>query len=419
MRSQVNSSIRLINIGTCFEADLPYLLPHSATINKTLMLVLAFGNLSYLEACTVLGERLSSSKQLWEDIATIELRDTKGGYENLAGIHKVAVAITPNPHVRLDDVKELDDFLQGFDDDFNFSISLYSPEAIEETEYEEVLSTLLAVVRDAGFRKANLVRPRKGTEVLTREIASRKIIDFIVLKIGEKYWLGATFYVPDSQQFTMRSNERPVVSSQISISSRLAKLLLNLSGVKKGGTVLDPFCGSGTILSEALMAGMNCIGVDRDKNRIDNSKQNLEWLAKTRKISKQSYSLKIGDSTRLEAVMGGVQVDAIVTEPILLPKIAATPSLDKARKLIRNSSRLYSESLYSMAAVVRKGGRIVIVAPSLRTEEGRDVSVLLEDVGAAGLAPFQPTSEPFEYPARMAHENTRWVRRLVYVFERT
>ena len=107
-----------------------------------------------------------------------------------------------------------------------------------------------------------------------------------------------------------------------------------------------------------------------------------------------------------------------MTEPILLPKIDAAPTLDKAKKLIRNSSRLYSEALYSMAAVVRKGGRVVIVAPSLRTDEGRDVSVLLEDVGAAGLAEFQPIQAPFQYPVRMAHENTRWVRRLVYVFER-
>ncbi len=348
----------------------------------------------------------------------LQLRDARGGYENLAGVHKVAAAITQKPRARLDDLEELDDFLGGFDDGFNFSVSLYSPEGTGESEYEEVLSALLSAVREAGFRKANLVRPRSGTEVLTREIASRKIIDFVVLRLGEKYWLGATFYVPDSQQFQVRSNERPVVSSQISISSRLARLLLNLSGVRKGGVVLDPFCGSGTILAEAMMAGLSCIGVDRDRNRIENSRQNLEWLSKTLKASGKPYSLKVGDSTRLETVMDGVQVDAVVTEPILLPKIDAVPTLDKARKMIRNASRLYSESLYSMASTVRKGGRVVIVAPSLRTSEGRDVSVLLEGVGAAGLAEFQPSQVPFEYPVRIAHENTRWIRRLVYVFER-
>jgi tRNA G10 N-methylase Trm11 len=397
---------------------LPYLLPHFSTINKKLILILAFGNLSYLEMYTVLGGRLSSSDQLWEDVAMVELRDTKGGYENLAGVHKVAVAITPNPRARLDDIEELDDFLGGLDDGFNFSISLYSPGGTAEAEYEEVLSTLLSVVREAGFRKANLVRPRNGTEVLTREIASRKIIDFIVLRVGEKYLLGATFYVPDARQFQVRSNERPVVSSQISISSRLARLLLNLSGARKGDVILDPFCGSGTILSEAVMAGVSCIGVDRDRNRVENSRQNLEWLSKTLKISNQLYTLKVGDSTRLETLMNGVQVDAVVTEPILLPKIVVAPTLEKAKKLIRNSGRLYSEALYSLAAVVRKGGRVVIVAPSLRTEEDRDVSVLLENVGAAGLVPFRPAQEPFEYPVRIAHENTRWIRRLVYVFER-
>jgi tRNA (guanine10-N2)-dimethyltransferase len=188
--------------------------------------------------------------------------------------------------------------------------------------------------------------------------------------------------------------------------------------VRKGGVILDPFCGSGTILSEAITAGVSCIGVDRDRNRIENSKQNLEWLSKTLKTPTKLYSLKVGDSTRLEAVMGDVRVDAIVTEPILLPKIDVAPTIDKAKKMIRNSGRLYSESLYSMAAVVRKGGRVVIVAPSLRAEEGRDVSVLLENVGAAGLVPFQPTQEPVEYPVRIAHENTRWIKRLVYVFER-
>lgn len=397
---------------------MPYLLPRSLTKTKSLAFILAFGDLSYLEICTVLENRLISSRQPWDQVALVELKDDNGGYEKLAGVHKVAVPVTLQPKSWLASIKELEAFLSEFDDSFNFSVSLYSPDGANDSEYEQVASTLLATVRRAGFRKANLIRPRNGTEVLTKEIVSRKIIDFIVIRLGEDFWVGVTSYIPETQQFQLRSNERPVVSADISISSRLAKVLLNIGGIRKGQLVLDPFCGSGTVLSEALLAGAKCIGVDRDRVRIENTKRNLEWLSKTLGVSNESYSLKVGDATRLETLMGDVEVDAVVSEPIFLPRIDFAPALEKAKKLIRNSSRLYSESLYSIASVVKKGGRVVIVTPSLRTAAERDVSVVLENVEEAGLRPFRPISHHFDYPVKISHEKTRWVRRLVYVFER-
>ena len=397
---------------------MPYLLPRALTKTQTLAFVLAFGDLSYLEICTVLQERILKSTEHWAQVAIVDMRDSDGGYERLAGIHKVVVPVTPQPKSWGTSLKLLEDFLDGLDDGFNFSVSLYTPDAPSDTEYEHITSGVLAAVREAGLRKANLVRPRNGTEVLTKEIVSRKIVDFVVLRLQNGYWVGATSYIPDAQQFLLRSNERPVVSADISISSRLAKVLLNLGRVTKGQVVLDPFCGSGTVLSEALISGAKCIGVDRDPVRVENTKRNLEWLSKTLGIPNESYSLKVGDATRLENLLGGVQVDAVVTEPIFLPRIDYAPRLDKARKLIRNSSRLYSESLYSIAGVVRKGGRIVVVTPSLRTAADREVSVVLENLQEVGLRLCQPASQHFDYPVRISNEKTRWVRRLVYVFER-
>ncbi|MFH1195379.1 MAG: DNA methyltransferase [bacterium] len=43
---------------------------------------------------------------------------------------------------------------------------------------------------------------------------------------------------------------------------QLAKAFLNYAGIKKGDTVLDPFCGSGTTLVESFLFGANAIGVD-------------------------------------------------------------------------------------------------------------------------------------------------------------
>ncbi len=43
---------------------------------------------------------------------------------------------------------------------------------------------------------------------------------------------------------------------------QLAKAFMNYAGIKKGDTVLDPFCGSGTTLVESFLFGANAIGID-------------------------------------------------------------------------------------------------------------------------------------------------------------
>ncbi len=278
---------------------------------------------------------------------------------------------------------------------------------------------VLATVRQAGFRKANMVRPRNGTELLGHDVASREVIDIVMIKLGGLYWVGATSFVPDTEQFQLRSNKRPVVSSEISISSRLARLLLNLAGLQKGQVLLDPFCGSGTILSEAIILGANCIGVDRDPVRIENTRRNLEWLSKAMGRTHQTCTLGVGDAMKLETLVEESSVDVIVSEPILLPKIDFAPAIEKARKMIKNSSMLYSEALYGISKAVRRGGRVVIVTPSLRSGSGKEVSVILENLEDVGLRPFQPHGIRFEYPVRISNEKTRWVKRLVYVFERS
>ena len=47
-----------------------------------------------------------------------------------------------------------------------------------------------------------------------------------------------------------------------SLHPQLARCCVNLTGIKKDETLLDPFCGTGGILIEAGLMGLNCIGGD-------------------------------------------------------------------------------------------------------------------------------------------------------------
>jgi predicted methyltransferase len=126
-----------------------------------------------------------------------------------------------------------------------------------------------------------------------------------------------------------------------------------------------------------------------------------------------------GDATNLRKSLGDQMVDAIVSEPILIPRLSSPPSLEKARRLIKHASIIYSEALYEMSGVLRRGGRMVLVTPSIRTIDGKDVTLLFEDLREVGLRPFQPHGAPsYEYPLKVSHQSTRWIRRMIYALER-
>jgi len=396
---------------------LPYLVPPESIDSDSLILVLAYGMPSLLEAQRVLGERA----RVYANCDDVAVADSIGGaklkgYGELAGIHKVAL---PLPPIGSPDFGEAMSFPQR---NFNFSLSLYCARDETEAEHEELSEQLLSRLRKLGHRKANLIRSRSGSELHSDRVLSRSVIDFIAFPIGASLQWGVTVYVPDTAGFKERSTERPFVTSSISLSSRLAKMLLNIAGVSPGKVVLDPFCGSGTILAEALLKGADCIGIDRNHGTVERAKKNLGWLLGTTRGDNrpsQSYSVTVGDATNLRNSLGDKVADAIVSEPILIPKLSSPPSLEKAQRLVKHAAKIYSEALYEMAGALRRGGRMVLVVPFIRTAEGKEVSLTFEDIAEAGLKLFQPHgARAYDYPMKLSHQSTRWVRRGLYAFER-
>ncbi len=395
---------------------MPFLVPPESIDSESLILVLAFGTPSMLEAQCVFGDSAKVSMQC-EDIAVADLN---GGrfkrYTELAGVHKVAL---PLPPVDSPDFAEAITFPQR---NFNFSLSLYCARGDQEAEYDDLSEKLLATLRDYGLKKANLIRSRSGPEMYSERVVARSAMDFVVFPIGATSQWGVTVYVPETEGFKERSSERPYVTSGISLSSRLARLLVNIAGVSKGQVLLDPFCGSGTILGEALLKGADCIGIDRNHGSVERTKDNLAWFLSQSQRGGQrvpKYSVITGDATNLRRSLGDQMVDAIVSEPILMPRLSAPPTIEKARRLIKHASMIYSEALYEMSGVLRRGGRMVLVTPSLRTIDGKDVTLSFEDLKEVGLRPLQPQGRPsYEYPLRLSHQSTRWIRRMVYALER-
>ena len=100
--------------------------------------------------------------------------------------------------------------------------------------------------------------------------------------------------------------ERPFFSP-ISLHPKYARALINMAEVKRGETVLDPFCGTGGIVIEAAEMGMKAVASDFDEDMIIGCQENLDF-----------YGLKMHDFDVLD--IGEIaerfpEMDSICTDP--------------------------------------------------------------------------------------------------------
>jgi len=273
--------------------------------------------------------------------------------------------------------------------------------------------SMLDGIRAAGLKKVRLLRPQ-GNELISERVLAREALDVIVFPYHDGFGLGPTAWVPDSASMRQRGTLKPVPHSDIALSPRLARTLLNLAGLKPGQTVLDPFCGSGTILIEAYGKSLRCLGLDSRASRVQEARENIRWSIGG--VTNRGYDVRKGDARELPRMLRGSKVDAIVTEPLLLPRLDARPKTPTARAMVEESALVYNDALASMAGCIHSEGRIVVVVPVIQTMEGDEVTLTLEG-RKLGLKPYQPGPVGFDYPVRLSFESTRWVKRAVYVFE--
>lgn len=164
---------------------------------------------------------------------------------------------------------------------------------------------------------------------------------------------GKIFEFCDYDKIEKRDMGKPVRREELSISPRMAKILINLAQAKEGEILLDPFCGVGVVLQEALLQKIKVVGIDVDKKAIAGAKQNLEWF----KFDKLNYKLINGDSSNIRIS----KVDCVATEPDLGELQRRVPSPEKAKEIIRGFEKLIIDVINNLKKEVR--GKIVFTAP--------------------------------------------------------
>jgi tRNA G10 N-methylase Trm11 len=268
-----------------------------------------------------------------------------------------------------------------------------------------------------GFPKSRPQPQLSHVEVLKKGLVERKAeVLFCVGK--EQTFVSTTVAVHDPFEFQKRDIGRPVQRKIFAMPPRLARIMINLAFCTAGKSLLDPFCGVGTILQEALLAKARVVGLDANPWCVQASKENLEWLKKQYSLKDAEYAVLQGDSRRLTEKIQQ-EIDCIATEPDLGPPLRHVATTTYATKIIGKLTPLYYDFLESAHQSLKKDGRLALITPHIKTRSGKPVTMHIEEkaanVGFKKVAPF-----PKEVSAKddTAYENLRETTSLVDEEER-
>lgn len=148
--------------------------------------------------------------------------------------------------------------------------------------------------------------------------------------------------------------------------------------------ILDPFCGTGTVLQEALLKNYSVYGTDLSQKMVDYTKQNLAWLLEKFHSSGEIFDVHQADAMDFHWDESQ-KINAVVCEAYLGQPFSAPPKAETLRKVTRNCNHIISEFLKNLHPQLQSDTSLCIAVPAWRDKNGKFTHLPLlehlEDLG--------------------------------------
>lgn len=206
-----------------------------------------------------------------------------------------------------------------------------------------------------------------------------KGLEVVMVQKNNMTLIAKTIAVQDYKTLSFRDYNRPARDDKSGmLPPKLAQILINLASTnKKNEVILDPFCGSGTVLMEAILMGYSgVVGADLSQKAIDNTRTNTEWVLEKFKKDNIEYILHNISATELSKKLKKESIDAIATEPYLGPQRGRI-DVQKVKAQLEN---LYSDSICEFSKVLKTNGKVSMVWPVFNVGDRTSKGVFINPI---------------------------------------
>lgn len=264
---------------------------------------------------------------------------------------------------------------RGHKTKLHFGCNIYNFPPPREIFLKKLLNAVKNELKESGFKARfvnNNFKNIPSVAAAKEKLLSKKGCEINIIVSDSWLYFAETVAIQNVDRYSERDYGKPCRDPRSGmLPPKLGQIFINLA---KTTTLYDPFCGTGTILMEGLLKGLNVAGSDIDKHAVQYSKKNVEWLQKLYKIpAKIKCKIATLDATKLDIKdlkemmrVKRLEKFAIVTEPYLGPPFFKFPKREKLEEHMKFLDYLYTKFFQQMKAVLPKGTIIVFVMPNFR-----------------------------------------------------
>ena len=167
---------------------------------------------------------------------------------------------------------------------------------------------------------------------------------FVGILTEDKFIFGVRLAEIQAKPFVERRPRKKPFFHPSAMQAKLARCMINLARPKAGETILDPFCGTGTMLIEAKLIGCQALGLDIQRRMAKGTIRNMAHF----KVKPEGIIIADAKDPPL------TRVDCVVTDP---------PYGISSTTLKRTTKQIIEEVLTAVHELLSNGRRVCMAAP--------------------------------------------------------
>ena len=304
------------------------------------------------------------------------------------------------------------DYLQSLPEGkITIGVSDYSEKASRKTALDEALKLKKILVRHG--RSVRVVENKDAVlstaASLHNGLSGKNDRKVELIKVENEWY--KVIGVQDIDAYAKRDQARPARDAKVGmLPPKLAQILINLCGpLSSKSVVLDPFCGTGVLLQEALLMGYRAYGTDISERMVEYTEKNLKWLMKSKSIHSRAASLapvatglarssspcqapeslesntfwiSQGDATSFKWTQ---PIDAAACEGYLGKPFSRIPNDMELKKQKQECGAIILGFLKNLSSQIKKDTPVVIAAPAwLRPDGSYERLEILDEIDKLG-----------------------------------